>query len=267
MFTFIGNLLKKTTILVVIIIIGLIVVNSSFGTIGAGQRGILLRFGAVTGTVFNEGLYFKIPLIEDVKKIDVKVQKEQTEASSASKDLQAVHAVVALNFHIIPTQVGKIYQEIGIDYKDKLIDPAIQESVKASTAKFTAEELISKREIVRAEMKKLLTDKLSVWGINVDDVNIVNFNFSESFNTAIESKVTAEQDALASKNKLERIKFEAEQRIVEAKGKAEAMRVESEALKSNPEVLQLRALEKWNGVLPQVTGTSIPFVNITGLGK
>ncbi|HBB27234.1 TPA: HflC protein, partial [Candidatus Gracilibacteria bacterium] len=184
MFTSFLNFFKKTTFLTIIVIVGLIIANSSFGTIGAGQRGILLRFGAVTGTVYNEGLYFKIPFIEDVKKIDVKVQKEQTEATSASKDLQAVHAVVALNFHILPKEVGKIYQEIGIDYKDKLIDPAIQESVKASTAKFTAEELISKREIVRAEMKKLLTEKLFIWGINVDDVNIVNFNFSESFNTA-----------------------------------------------------------------------------------
>lgn len=267
MFESILSFFKKSTIFTFVVIIGIILANGTFGTIGAGQRGILLRFGAVTDTVYNEGLYFKVPFIESVKVIDVKVQKEQTEATSASKDLQAVHAVVALNFHIVPAQVGKIYQGIGIDYKDKLIDPAIQESVKASTAKFTAEELISKREVVRAEMKKLLTEKLSGWGINVDDVNIVNFNFSDSFNAAIESKVTAEQDALASKNKLERIKFEAEQKIVEAKGKAEAMRVESEALKSNPEVLQLRALEKWNGILPQVTGGNIPFVNITGLGK
>lgn len=259
--------MKKTTIWTVVIIIGLIVANSTFGTIGAGQRGILLRFGAVTSTVYDEGLYFKMPFIEEVKKIDVKVQKEQTEASAASKDLQSVQAVVALNFHIVPKEVGRIYQEIGIDYKEKLIDPSIQESVKAATAKFTAEELISKREVIRTEMKKLMTDKLGTWGINVDDVNIVNFNFSASFNTAIESKVTAEQDALASKNKLEQIKFEAEQKIVEAKGKAEAMRVESEALKSNPEVLQLRALEKWNGVLPQVTSGNIPFVNINGLGK
>lgn len=267
MFEFIGKLVRRAGILIVILVIGLIFMNSVVGTIGAGQRGILLRFGAVTGTIYNEGLYFKIPIVEQIVKIDVKVQKEQTDADSASKDLQSVHAIVALNFHIDPTKVGKIYQEIGVGYKDKLIDPAIQESVKASTAKFTAEELISKREIVRAEMKTLLKEKLEGYGILVNDVNIVNFNFSESFNTAIESKVTAEQDALAAKNKLERIKFEADQKVAEAKGKAEAMRIESEALKSNPEVLQLRALEKWNGVLPQVTGGNVPFINIAGLGK
>ncbi len=267
MFETIKTFFRRTGIIAIVVIIGIIFFSSVVGTIGAGQRGILLRFSAVTGTIYNEGLYFKLPFIEDVKKIDIKVQKEQAEAESASKDLQAVHAVVALNFHIAADQVSKIYQEIGIDYKDKLIDPSIQESVKASTAKFTAEELISKREIVRAEMKALLKEKLEPRGILVDDVNIVNFNFSESFNVAIEGKVTAEQEALAAKNKLERIKFEADQRIAEAKGKAEAMRVESEALKSNPEILQLRTLEKWNGILPQVTGGSVPFINVAGLGK
>lgn len=267
MFDFIGTLFRRTGILIIVIIAGLIFANSVVGTIGAGQRGILLRFGAVTDTIYNEGLYFKIPFVERVVKVDVKVQKEQIDADSASKDLQSVRAIVALNFHIDPIKVGKIYQDVGVGYKEKLIDPAIQESVKASTAKFTAEELISKREIVRAEMKTLLKDKLETYGILVNDVNIVNFNFSESFNTAIESKVTAEQDALAAKNKLERIKFEADQKVAEAKGKAEAIRIESEALKSNPEVLQLRALEKWNGVLPQVTGTNVPFINISGLGK
>ena len=257
----------RTGMVVIVVIIGLVFFNSVVGTIGAGQRGILLRFSAVTGKIYDEGLYFKIPFVENVVKMDIRVQKEQAEAESASKDLQAVHAVVALNFHIAAAQVGKIYQEIGIDYKDKLIDPSIQESVKAATAKFTAEELISKREIIRGEMKTLLKEKLESRGILVDDVNIVNFNFSESFNLAIEGKVTAEQEALAAKNKLERIKFEADQRIAEAKGKAEAMRVESEALKSNPEILQLRALEKWNGTLPQVTGGSVPFVNLPWLAK
>jgi len=177
---------RRSGMVVIVIVCGLVFFNSVVGTIGAGQRGILLRFSAVTGKIYDEGLYFKIPFVENVVRMDIRVQKEQANAESASKDLQAVHTVIALNFHIAPAQVGKIYQEIGIDYKEKLIDPSIQESVKASTAKFTAEELISKREIVRAEMKALLKEKLEPRGILVDDVNIVNFNFSESFNVAIE---------------------------------------------------------------------------------
>lgn len=233
------------------------------GTVGAGERGVLLRFSAVTGKVYGEGLYFRLPFIERVIKMDIKIQKEQVEASAASKDLQTVHSNVALNFHINPERVASIYQEVGLDYKQRLIDPALQEAVKASTAKFTAEELITRREMVKDDIKVLLQQKLEPRGILVDEFNIVDFGFSNAFNNAIEAKVTAEQQALAAKNKLEQIKFEAEQRVAEARGKAEAIRVESEALRSNPQILELRALEKWDGVLPQVTGSGgVPFINL-----
>ncbi len=259
-----NNRFKWIIPLIALVFIALVVLGNSVGTVGAGERGILLRFGAVTGTILNEGLYFKLPFAEDVIIADIKIQKEQVESSAASKDLQTIQSTVALNFHIDPNEVALIYQEVGENYKERLIDPALQESVKAATARFTAEELITKRELVRDEVKTLLTQKLNGRGILTDDFNIVNFQFSESFDFAIESKVTAEQNALAAKNKLEQIKFEADQRIAEAKGKAEAIRIESEALTSKPEILELRALEKWNGVLPQVvTKDSVPFVNIT----
>lgn len=238
-----------------------------FGIVEAGERGVQLRFGAVTGKVLNEGLYFRIPIMESVKIIDVKVQKEEVESGAASADLQSVSSIVAANFHVNPDRVATLYQEVGEDYKIRLIDPALQESVKASTAKFTAEELITKREEVREEVKRHLKDKLEARGIIIDDFNIVNFNFSESFNEAIEAKVTAEQSALAAKNKLEQIKFEAEQDIASARGRAEALKIESEALKSNPEILELRALEKWDGRLPTVTGGSVPFVNIPSITR
>lgn len=234
----------------------------SFGTINAWEKWILLRFWAVTWQTYNEWLFFKFPYIDDMIVMDVRVLKEQVDADSASKDLQTINTVVALNFHLDAQKVWKIYKEVWLNYKEKLIDPAIQESVKASTAKFTAEELIVKREDIREQIKSLLKKKLEERGINVDDVNIVNFNFSPSFNRAIEEKVTAEQEALAAKNRLEKIKFEAEQAVAQAKWKAESTRIEAEALKTNPEILQLRALEKWNWVLPQVTWASTPFVNL-----
>lgn len=236
-----------------------------FGTVGAGERGIMLRFGAVTGKVLNEGLYVRIPVMERVAIMDVRIQKEQVDAPAASKDLQSVSSIVAANFHLNPEKVADVYREIGPDYKTRLIDPALQESVKASTAKYTAEELITKREQVREDIKNHLNEKLGARGIEIDDFNIVNFEFSPSFNEAIEAKVTAEQAALAAKNKLEQIKFEAEQEIAAARGRAEALKIESEALKSNPQILELRALEKWDGRLPTVTGGSIPFINVPGL--
>jgi len=240
----------------------LLFVFSPFGTIAAGERGIHLRFTALTGKVFGEGLYFRIPLIESVQMMDIKIQKVETIAAAASKDLQTVHSTVALNFHIDPDRVSKIYQSVGLQYRERIIDPAMQEAIKGSTAKFTAEELITKRELVRDDIKNQLRTKLKEHDILVDEFNIVNFEFSKVFNEAIEAKVTAEQQALAAKNKLEQIKFEAEQKVAEARGKAEAITIESNALRSNPQILELRALEKWNGVLPQVTGGATPFINL-----
>ncbi|MFH1620752.1 MAG: prohibitin family protein [Patescibacteria group bacterium] len=247
------------------ILLILLIIAWPFGTIGAGERGVLLRWSAVTGKVFDEGLFVRIPISDRVIVMDVKIQKEQIEATAASKDLQSVTSIVALNFHINPDRVANIYQDVGTEYKSRLIDPALQESVKASTAKYTAEELITKRELVREEIRNHVKDKLATHGIEVDDFNIVDFSFSRSFNEAIEAKVMAEQSALAAKNKLEQIKFEADQKIAEARGKAEAIRIESIALKDNPQVLQLRALEKWDGKLPVVTGETTPFIDVKNL--
>jgi len=237
-----------------------------FGIVGAGERGVLLRWGAVTGKIFNEGLFVRIPFADRVVVMDVKIQKEEVLATAASRDLQTVESKVALNYHIDPTRVANIYQDIGVSYSTRLIDPALQESVKSTTAKYTAEELITKREEVRDAIRAHLVTKLEPRGILIDDFNIVDFQFSASFNQAIELKVTAEQSALAAKNKLEQIKFEAEQQVAEARGKAEALRIESAALQSSPQILQLRALEKWDGKMPSVMGDgATPFVDVRSL--
>lgn len=261
--------LKPFAILAGVGVVALVVLFLTFwpfGIVGAGERGVLLRWGAVTQKVIGEGLYVRVPLMDRVAIMDVKIQKEEVEATAASKDLQTVNTRVALNYHVDPTRVANIYQEIGVQYDTRLIDPALQESVKATTAKYTAEELITRREEVRDAIRSHLVEKLEARGILIDDFNIVDFQFSAAFNQAIELKVTAEQSALAAKNKLEQIKFEADQQIAEARGKAEALRIESAALQSSPQILQLRALEKWDGKLPAVMGSqSTPFVDVTGL--
>jgi len=254
----------KIIIFSIIAVIGLFLLMSlsPFGIINAGERGIFLRFGAVTGRIVSEGLYFRIPIVESIKVMDVKIQKDEADVSAASKDLQTVTSRVALNYHIDPAQVAHVYQNIGVEYKARLIDPYVQEAVKAISAKYTAEELITKRELVREDIKTALRIKFANSGILVDEFNIVNFEFSRSFNEAIEAKVTAEQNALAAKNKLEQIKFESEQAIAAAKGKAEAQRIEGDALRANPQVIELRAIEKWDGKLPQYMTGTVPFVNL-----
>lgn len=246
----------------VVVILGLMLVTSTFGTVGPGERGVKVRLNAVTGTVLDEGLYVKIPFIERVIKMNVQQQKIEAIANAASKDLQSVNATVALNYRLDSARVASIYQDVKKDYESIVISPVIQEAVKAGTAKFTAEELISKRDEAREAIKSNIVAKLAPQGYVLTEFNLVDFSFSTSFDQSIEKKVTAEQDALAAKNKLEQVKFEAEQKVEEAKGKAEAMRIEADALRSNPAVLELRALEVWNGVLPQVVGGATPFINL-----
>lgn len=246
-------------------LIFLVILFGSWGNIGKGERGV--KFSKITGNVstLGQGLYFKLPIFEYVTKMDVQVQKDEVVASAASKDLQTVTARVAVNFKLDPEYVAQLSQDVGSQYKERLIDPAVQEVVKAVTAKYTAEELITKREEVREGIKIGLTEKLKTHHILVDQFNIVDFDFSASFNAAIEAKVTAEQNALASKNKLEQVKYEAEQRVTEAKAEAEAIRIQAQAItqQGGAEYVNLKAVEKWNGVLPQYQlSNTTPFLNI-----
>jgi regulator of protease activity HflC (stomatin/prohibitin superfamily) len=236
--------------------------------VGAGQRGIVLNFGAVEKKVLDEGLHLRIPVMQEIVLMDVKVQKAETDAAAASADLQDVTSRVALNYHIVPDQANIVYQKIGIHFKERIIDPAILEVVKAVTAKYTAEELITKRPAVSEAMRRNLMDRLIVNNIAVDAFSIVTFSFSKVFTEAIESKQTAEQLALKAKRDLDRIKIEAEQKITTARAEAESLRLQRANI--SPDLIELRkieanmkAIEKWNGILPQVTGGgAIPLIGL-----
>ncbi len=251
---------------VVIGIIALAVIVSSFGTVGAGERGVKTRFGKVVGTL-GTGLYTKNPFTTRVDKLDVQTQKEQAEATAASSDLQTVNTTVAVNYNLDADKVADLYTRIGTEYKSKVIDPAIQEVVKAVTAKYTAEQLITKRAEVTDSIQKSLAERLSTQDIAVSTVSIVNFEFSGSFNAAIEAKVTAEQNALAAKNKLDQIKFEAEQTVATAQAQAEAIKIQAQAINSQggADYVQLQAVKQWDGHLPvqMVPGGSVPFINVS----
>ena len=254
--------IKKIIFYTVFGLLALMIIFGVFGTIGAGERGVLLQFGAVKDKVFGEGLYFKIPFVQSVVKMDVKIQKDEIPASASSKDLQVVTSKIALNYHLDPKAVNKIWQEVGKNYNTRIIAPSIQEGVKAVTARFTAEELITKREGVKEQIKSNLTSRLLEHAILVDEFNIIDFEFSAAFNEAIEAKVKAEQLKLKADRDLERIKIEKEQMIAAAQGKAEAIRIEAQALMQNPKVVELRWIEKWDGKVPTYWGEASPFIGI-----
>ena len=238
---------------------------NSFTVIGAGERGVVFsKFGGVQPGVRGEGLQPKIPFIHSIIPLDVKIHKSETDASASSKDLQTVASRIALNYHIDPSNAWKIYQEVGMSYEERLIDPLVQESVKATSAQFTAEELITRRAEVSNQIKEMLSARLMPRNVIVDEFNIVDFNFSNVFNSAIEDKQRAEQEALKAQRDLERIKIEAEQKITAAQAEAESQRLQRETITDS--LLQLRAIEKWDGRLPQVAGAGVPFIDLKSLG-
>ncbi len=267
----IKNVLKNSTwrnLIIIGAIVLLLLMLKPWVQIGAGERGVVLNFGAVQNKVLGEGMHFRVPIMQEIIKMNVQIHKVQTDASTASSDLQDVTLSVALNYHIIPDKANVVYQTIGTEFKERVIDPAIHEVTKAVSAKYTAEELITKRPAVSMAMKKALITRLLISNIAVDAVSIVTFSFSDVFMDAIEAKQTAEQHALKAKRDLERIKIEAEQTIAAAKAEAEALRLQK--MNISPDLIELRkieanlkAIEKWNGILPQVTGAGAePFIGV-----
>lgn len=246
-----------------VVVIGILVLWSSFYIVTAGQRAILLRFGQVEG-VERDGLHFKLPIIEAVKMVDIRTQKTESPANAGTRDLQVVNANVALNYHLNADSLGDTYSRIGLDVESKIIDPRIQEVVKAVVAHFSAEELLTKRDDVKTEITNTLRSSLAQYNITLEGIQITNFSFSHAFDAAIEAKQTAEQNALKAKNDLDRIKIEAQQKIAMAQAEAEAIKIQAQAIKEQggAEYVQLKAIEKWNGQLPQVSGNSTPFINL-----
>ena len=248
-------------------IIALVV--GSVGIVGAGQRGVLLRFGAVTGTIKNEGLYFKIPFVEQVVLMSTQIQKYAALATASSKDLQVVTTEVTLNYQLDPSNVGEIYRSMRQDYEHRVIQPFVQEAVKSIAANFDAEQLITQRPRVKADLQSLLTKRLALLGITVIELSITDFRFTQVFQDSIEAKVKAVQQALEAENALKRVGFEAQQAIVKAT--AEAKGLELQKAQITEQLLELRkieveraAVEKWNGVMPSVvtSGGPVPMLNV-----
>ncbi|MEW5932066.1 MAG: prohibitin family protein [Bacillota bacterium] len=255
-------------VLGIVVVLLLLFILRFWVVVPAGHCGVVLQFGAVRGTM-GEGLHLLLPVVQRVVLLDVRVQKVETEAAAASRDLQNVKSLIAVNYHVDAAAASDLYQKVGLRYPDTIIAPAVQECVKAVTAQYTAEELITERQQVSARMRELLGAKLVSYGIVVDGFNVVNFDFSEEFNRAIEAKQAAEQLALKAQRDLDRVKIEAEQKLTQARAEAEALRIQKQEV--TPELLRLReieatlkAIEKWDGKLPQVTGGAVPFLDVAG---
>lgn len=250
------------------------VVAGSVVIVPPGHRGVIFnRVSGIKQVALNEGLNFVIPVLEQAVLMDVRVQKDAYDATAASKDMQTVHTKVALNYRPVPEAVPKLYSEVGWGYSDRVIAPAVQEAVKATTARFTAEELITHREDVKKIIQELVEKYVSKVNIRVEELYITDFDFSRQFAEAIESKQIAEQTALKAKRDLDRIKIEAEQKIASARAEAESLKMQREAI--TPGLIQLRqvetqklAIDKWDGRMPTVMmgqGGATPLLDLGAL--
>ena len=249
--------------------------SESVVIVQAGHRGVVLYLGAVENRGLGEGVHFIIPFVEQVVPLEVGTFKYQAEASAASNDLQQVQTVIALNYHLNPADVNKVYQQLGPDYADRVIAPTIQESVKASVAKYNAEELITKRAIVKDVIATTIRNSLSAKDIVVETIFITDFKFSEAFSTQVEDKVVAFQKYLTELNNLRGIQVVANQTVVQAQaqakaniakasGESQAIKIITSQLRQDPQYLQWQAINRWNGQLPYSLGGqgAVPFFQL-----
>lgn len=272
------NINAARIVLIAIIILVLIgvMVSASVKIVDAGHRGVLLHWSAVdlSKPPLDEGIHFVVPFQDEVVNIEVRTLKYASEARSASKDLQTVETTVTVNYYPDRESIHRLYKNLGLDYENRVIQPAIEETVKQVTANYNAEELITKRPLVKADIEASIRERLNQFDVVTEVISITDFEFSPLFAQAIESKVEAEQKALKAENDLRRIEVEARQHeaqaigiananIAEAKGEAEAIAIINQALADNPNYLDWLKTQAWDGKLPLVVGEGgTPFISI-----
>jgi regulator of protease activity HflC (stomatin/prohibitin superfamily) len=270
-------------------IAGLIFLSGCWTTVPPGTIGVPVTFGQVGSESWNPGFHFKLPFVTSVVEMPTRLLKHAVDAPAASRDLQAVTAQVTVPFSLLPPAGPQVYQVLGSveALQASIIDPGVMESVKAVTALFTAEELVTEREAVkgkiedqvRSYVRQALAQKRLPGAIEIGEVAITHFDFSPEFNTSIEQKVKAEQDALRAENEKKQKVTQAEAErdstkavadgeaySIEVRSKAEAAAIQrkADALRANANLVELNAVDKWDGKLPvYVTGGApLPFISV-----
>jgi len=264
---------KPRTILILVVLLILFIISwGSFAIVPAGHRGVVLWWGSVEKRIMGEGLNFKVPIAERVIKVDVKVQPHPfKEIDASSKEYQMVKMTGMMNFHIDPSFVNDLYQKVGLDFADKVIDPAFNDFVKEVVPTYPIGEILPKREEIRKRAMGKLGENLARYHIVVDDIYFANIRFSPEYERAIEAKQVAQQQVETQRQVLAQREIEAQQKVATAKGEAESILVVAQGqAKANdalsrsisPILVQYKGVEKWNGILPQVSGGAIPLIDL-----
>lgn len=255
---------KKIVIPLAALIVVLIVVFQCFTIVEAGHTGVVVTMGSVNEGVLQEGLHVKAPFVQEVVKIDNRIQKLEVNTEAFSKDLQSVKTVLAINYRVDTSKSYSIYKNIGADYENVLVVPAVNEVLKAITATYTAEQSVTNRALISDGLVKGLNEKLNGIGLYVTDVNIIDFDFSDAFITAIEEKQVAQQQLLKAETEkqtaITNAQASAEATKIKAQGEAEANKKISDSL--TDKIIENKKIEKWNGELPKVEGSGGTIIDI-----
>ncbi|MBQ9413911.1 MAG: prohibitin family protein [Clostridia bacterium] len=258
---------KKIVIPIVIALVVLLVLFNTFVVVNAGHTGVVVTLGKVEEGVLQEGVHAKIPFIQQVVMIDNRIRKLEVTTEAFSKDLQSVNTVLAINYRVDTTKSYSIYKNIGADYESVLVTPAVNEVLKAITATYTAEESVTNRVLISEGLVTELNEKLNSIGLYITDVNIIDFDFSDAFITAIEEKQVAQQKLLKAETEkqtaIKNAEAEAESVKIKAEAEAEANKKISESLSER--IIENKKIEKWNGELPKVTGGAGTFLDVGSL--
>jgi regulator of protease activity HflC (stomatin/prohibitin superfamily) len=267
----------RIILMIIILFIVFILMWGTFVIVPAGHRGVVLWWGSVENRIMGEGLNFKVPIAENVIKVDVRVQPHPfKEIDAASKEYQMVKLSGMMNFHIDPSYVNDLYQKVGLDFANKVIDPAFNDFVKEVVPIYPIGEILPKREEIRKKAMTKLGDNLARYHILVDDIYFANIRFTPDYEKAIEAKQVAQQQVETQRQVLAQREIEAQQKVATAKGEAESILLVAQGqAKANeilsrsisPILVEYKSIEKWNGILPQVSGASMPFIDLRKMEK
>lgn len=255
--------MKKTKFVISAVCLVASALIASFTIVPSGSSGVRVTLGKVSDTVMESGLNFQIPLVQKTVVVNNQVQREDVQGEAASKDLQTVSYNVSVNYNVIASESAELYRTVGKSWSEVIIRPAIQESVKSAIAEYTAEELITDRTSVSNLMLEEINERMSEYGINIAEINIITMDFSPEFDAAIEAKTVATQQVLTEQQNLEKAKVIAQQKVVEAQAEAEANKTKSESI--TDEILMNEFLSRWNGVMPYVIGSDGNILDISSL--
>ena len=255
--------MKKTKFVISAVCLVASALIASFTIVPSGSSGVRVTLGKVSDAVMESGLNFQIPLVQKTVVVNNQVQREDVQGEAASKDLQTVSYNVSVNYNVIASESAELYRTVGKSWSEVIIRPAIQESVKSAIAQYTAEELITSRAAVSNVMLEEINGRMSEYGINITEINIITMDFSPEFDAAIEAKTVATQQVLTEQQNLEKAKVIAQQKVVEAQAEAEANKTKSESI--TDEILMNEFLSKWSGELPVVMGSGENIIDISSL--